>query len=169
MQEIWKDIEDYEGLYQVSNLGRVKSCDRQVFAGVNSNHKYQHLKSKILKTGGGKYKQVILSKDGRIKAFTVHRLVAQTFISNPNNLPCVNHKDENSKNNCVENLEWCTYKYNNEYNNRVDRCRGKISKTLTGRKRNYTLTDEQRKHISEAAKQGWKKRKQVIIEREEVE
>lgn len=167
MQEIWKDVTGYEGLYQVSNFGNVKSCDRVVLAGMNSNHTYQHIKSKLLKTGGGKYKQVILCKDGKIKAFTVHRLVAQAFIPNPNNLPCINHKDENPSNNRADNLEWCTYKYNNEYNNRVDKCRDKISRTLLGRKHEYSLTAEQRKHISDAAKCGWEKRRQKM-EKEEI-
>lgn len=168
MQEIWKDVTGYEGLYQVSNFGNVKSCDRVVFAGTNSNHTCQHIKFRLLKMGGGKYKQVILCKEGKIKAFTVHRLVAQAFISNPDNLPCINHKDENPSNNRVDNLEWCTYKYNNGYNNRVDKCKDKISKTLLGRKHEYNLTEEQRKHISDAAKRGWEKRRQRMKKEEVV-
>ena len=172
MKEVWKDIKGYEGLYQVSNYGNVKSCDRHVFAGVGSNHKTQHIKEKLLRAGGGKYKQVRLSKNGKIKAFLIHRLVAQAFISNPNNLPCINHKDEDPKNNNANNLEWCTYKYNNEYNNRVGKCKKKISATLTGRKSTHILTTEQRKHISEGAKRGWETRrkniKSAITEKEEI-
>ena len=101
-----------------------------------------------------------LCKNGKIKAFLVHRLVAEAFIPNPDNLPCINHKDENPKNNQVENLEWCTYKYNNEYNGRIDKCKHKISQTLTGKPRNVKLTDEQRKNISDGAKRGWETRRQ---------
>lgn len=167
IQEVWKDIEDYVGLYQVSSFGRVKSCDRYVYAGDN-NHVYQHIKEKILRPGGSKYKQVILCKNGKIHAKTIHRLVAQAFIPNPDNLPCINHKDENPLNNYVDNLEWCTYQYNNKYNGRLDKCRDKISKTLTGRKSTHILTEEQRKHISDAAKRGWEKRKQRMQKKEEL-
>ena len=160
MIELWKDIKTYEGLYQVSNLGNVKSVDRYIYAGDNSNHKYQHIKEHYLKLNGGrKYIQVILCKNGKTKAFLVHRLVAEAFIPNPNNLPCVNHKDENPKNNHVDNLEWCTYSYNNTYNGRIDNCKQKISNSLKGRKRNIVLTEEQRKNISDGAKRGWIKRR----------
>lgn len=161
MIELWKDIKNYEGLYQVSNLGNVKSVDRYVYAGDNSNHKYQHIKERNLKlSGGDKYIQVRLCKNGKIKAFLVHRLVAEAFIPNPDNLPCINHKDENPKNNQAENLEWCTYTYNNEYNGRIDKCKHKISQTLKGKPRNVKLTDEQRKNISDGAKRGWETRRQ---------
>lgn len=106
--EIWKDIKGYDGLYQISNLGRVKS-----FGNVNSNNS----KERILKPGidGVGYLLVILFKDGKAKTFRIHRLVAKTFIPNIENLPQVNHKDEIKTNNCVENLEWCTAKYNINY------------------------------------------------------
>ena len=139
MKEIWKDIEGYEGLYQVSNKGRVKSLKRKICS--NSNHKYNTLSEKLLKlSGGGKYIQVILCKDGKTSAKLVHRLVAQAFIPNPNNLPCVNHKDENKKNNDVRNLEWCTYKYNNEYNGRIEKCKDKISLTLLSKTKHHKMT-----------------------------
>ena len=102
-KEIWKDVPNYEGLYQVSNLGNVKSLR----------------KDKILRCKNySNYNGVILY-DGSHKAKTmlIHRLVAQAFIPNIDNLPCINHKDENKKNNNVENLEWCSYKYNNNYGN----------------------------------------------------
>lgn len=158
--EKWKDVTGFEGLYQVSNLGNVKSCDRYISAGVNANHKSQHIHERLLKLkGGGKYIQVILCKNGKCYARLVHRLVAEAFIPNPDNLPCVNHKDENKKNNVADNLEWCTYAYNNSYNDRVGKCRDKISNTLKGRKSNRQLTPEQRKHISDAAKKVWLKRR----------
>lgn len=106
--EIWKDIPDYEGLYQVSNLGRVKSFKR------NGNSKDRILKPSKNRCG---YLQVILYKNRKTETFTVHRLVALAFISNPLNLPCINHKDENKENNNISNLEWCTQQYNATYNN----------------------------------------------------
>lgn len=113
--EIWKDIKDYEGLYQVSNLGRVKSLYRID----SSNHKVYE---KILKTRERhSYIAVDLHKEGKAKTFSVHRLVAMAFISNPDNKPQINHKDENKENNCVDNLEWCTVLYNNTYGTRMDR------------------------------------------------
>ena len=114
-KEVWKDIEGYEGHYQVSNLGRVKSLDRVVEHAKGKITK-RTLKGSILKTKlvyG--YEYVSLSKDNKLKSYRVHRLVAKAFIPNPNNYPAVNHKDEDRSNNNVSNLEWCTYKYNNEY------------------------------------------------------
>ena len=113
-KEIWKDIKGYEGLYMVSNLGNV----------------YSHLSNKKMKPGNDRgYLKVNLSKDKKVKQFTVHRLVALAFLPNKNNYPCVNHKDENPSNNNVNNLEWCTYEYNNNYGSIKER----ISKTLKGK------------------------------------
>ena len=100
MNEEWRDIEGYEGLYQVSNLGRVKSLN---YRGCKGN--ISILKPRLTKKG---YETINLCKDGKVKNVRIHRLVAQSFISNPNNLPVVNHKDENKLNNNVDNLEWCT-------------------------------------------------------------
>ena len=107
--EIWKDIEGYEGLYQVSNEGNVKSLAR-----------YHVRNDRILKQSHDKdgYNIVCLTKDNLKKWFRVHRLVAKAFIPNPNNYQVINHKDENPKNNSVENLEWCTIQYNNDYGSR---------------------------------------------------
>ena len=115
-QEIWKDIPGYEGLYQVSNLGRVKSLGREVL-----------LKPMHNKKG---YLLVALYKNHIRKFKFIHRLVAQTFLSNPNNLPQVNHKDENKENNCVNNLEFCDNKYNELYGTRRER----VSKNLEHRR-----------------------------------
>lgn len=109
MEEIWKDIEGYEGLYQVSNLGRVKSLGN----GKSNNSKERIKKQTNTNTRG--YLQVQLSKDGSKKMFLVHRLVASAFIPNPNDLETVNHKDENKENNSVKNLEWMTNKDNKTY------------------------------------------------------
>ena len=117
-EEIWKDIEGYEGLYQISDKGRVKSL--------------RFGKEKILKSVIDKknYLQVVLYKNKIKKHFQVHRLVALAFISNPQNYPQVNHKDENPSNNNLENLEWCTSKYNINYGTRIQRFIEKKSKTV---------------------------------------
>lgn len=116
MEEKWKDIKNYEGLYQVSNLGRVRSLNHIRKNGKSENNIYIN-KGRILKAAiqNVGYMFVVLSKNGKTKGYRVHRLVAEAFISNPNNYKCVNHKDENKQNNCVNNLEWCTHKYNNSY------------------------------------------------------
>lgn len=112
MKEIFKDIKGYEGLYQVSNLGRVKS--------LNYRHtgKERILKLEKLNTG---YLQVGLSKEGKLKKCKVHRLVASAFIENPNNFKQVNHKNEDKTDNCLRNLEWCDVNYNNNYGTRTRR------------------------------------------------
>jgi len=106
-KEIWKDIERYEGLYQVSNLGRVRSLARE--NGYGSRKETRLRKFKISRYGRA---EIVLSKNKKLKNYFVHRLVAKAFIPNPFNKPCVNHKDGNPLNNRVENLEWVTYKEN---------------------------------------------------------
>lgn len=160
--EEWRDIEGYEGLYQVSNEGRVKSL----------NFHRQKIE-RIIKPSTNKkgYKRVLLQNNGKKKNYLVHRLVAKTFISNPNDYPIINHKDENPSNNFVDNLEWCNSQYNNTYNNRHLKCAHKIAKSHLGSK----ASDEARKHVSEAMKKRFsngaviwnkglpsKRRKQVI-------
>ena len=111
MEEVWKDVIGYENLYQVSNLGRVKSLPKIDLRGHLRNEKILHMF--ITKQG---YCQLGLHKDGKEQKHLVHQLVAQAFIPNPNNYPIVNHKKEFEKdNNCVDNLEWCTYSYNAKY------------------------------------------------------
>ena len=107
MEEIWADIKNYEGLYKISNLGRVKSLPR------NGTIK----KEKILKTYFDKdnYEIVTLSKNNVNKKRRIHRLVAEAFLLNPNNYPVINHKNHNPKDNNVNNLEWCTEEYNARY------------------------------------------------------
>ena len=121
--EIWKDIKGYEGDYQVSSYGRVKS--------------YKNGKEKILKPRltTRKYLQVHFCKNKIVKNFQVHRLVALAFLPNPQNFPHINHKDENKMNNNLENLEWCDAKYNNNYGNHGKR----ISESLGKKIDQYTL------------------------------
>lgn len=116
--EIWKDIEGYEGMYQVSNMGRVRALDR-----VKPNSGGQIAKGHILpqSDNGHGYRFVSLWKFNKGRRFYVHRLVASAFIPNPNNFPIINHKDENKSNNRYENLEWCTQKYNINYGNHMKR------------------------------------------------
>lgn len=111
--EVWRDIEGYEGIYQVSNKGRVKSLQRlQKYKCRNPRMLPERIMS-VRKDKLG-YGRVGLY-NGEYKFWLIHRLVAITFLPNPNNLPVINHKDENPSNNRVENLEWCTRKYNNNY------------------------------------------------------
>lgn len=114
--EIWKDIEGYEGLYQVSNLGRVKNLKR-----IDAHeHELQGRILKPCKTKNG-YLHVNLSKDGKTQSYYVHRLVATAFIENPNNYKEVNHIDEKPINNELSNLEWCDRKYNCNFGTRNKR------------------------------------------------
>lgn len=102
MEEIWKDIKGYEGLYQISNFGNIKSKKRQ---GTNGK-----ITKQVSKIG---YYIVDLYKESKRQTKYLHRIIAETFIPNPNNLKCINHKDGNKLNNSIENLEWCNYSYNN--------------------------------------------------------
>ena len=103
MEEIWKDIEEYEGLYQVSNYGNIKA-----FYYKGKRHQTL-LRKSVGKLG---YEMVGLNKNGVHKTFTVHRLVAQAFIPNPDNKPCIDHINTNKTDNRVNNLKWCTQKEN---------------------------------------------------------
>lgn len=127
-EEIWIPIKGFEGYYEVSNLGRVRSLDRY---NVMKTKRGEWVKRKrkgaimIPSLDGRKhYLQVCLSKCGKRTMLLVHRLVAEAFLENPENLPEVNHKDENKANNNVSNLEWCDHKYNNNYGNKLHLTRG---------------------------------------------
>lgn len=118
--EVWVAVKGFEGLYEVSDQGRVRSLDRSIcvtnrYGGVHQ----QSFNGCILAIGHNNkgYCQVNLNKDKKVRRFLVSRLVATAFVPNPHNLPVVNHKDQNQDNNCADNLEWCTQQYNVTYNN----------------------------------------------------
>lgn len=123
--EQWKDIKGYEGLYQVSSLGRVK---RILF----KNKMVEKKEDKVLKPFQSKkgYLQVTLCKNNKTKLFNIHRLVAEAFIDNPDNLPQVNHRDENKENNKINNLEFCTSKYNHNYGTGIKRQSEQLKKKV---------------------------------------
>lgn len=139
MEEIWKDIENYEGLYQVSNLGKVRAYPN-----------IKHSEFKILKQAiVSGYYIVCLRKNNKSKNFRVHRLVAEAFIPNPNNYPMVGHKDENNFktgngcNNCVDNLEWCTFKHNSNMPKYKERMSGS-NNPMYGKKRKVVKNNNKR-------------------------
>lgn len=137
MNEIYKDIKGYEGKYSVSNKGNIYSY---------------HKKSKLKFGLNGNYLQVALWNKNKPKYFLVHRLVAEAFIPNPNNLPEVNHKDENKFNNNFDNLEWCIHKYNINYGTCIER----MSKSLLGVAKGRVLSKTTKQKMSEAKKLYWK-------------
>lgn len=114
--EVWKDIQGYEGFYQVSSLGRIRSLDKPYFKGKPYIRKGKILVQKLQRNG---YMKIGLLKNNIQKWHNVHRIVAGAFIPNPNNLPYVNHKDEDKANNAVLNLEWCTPSYNIHFGNAI--------------------------------------------------
>lgn len=126
-KEVWRQIEGFEGYYSISNTGRVKSLERYVKTPRGENN-LRIVRERILCTTIDKYgyESVRLRKKGKTYPRTIHRLVATAFVDNPENLPCVNHVDENKLNNNFSNLEWCTVHYNNVYNGRQE----KINKIL---------------------------------------
>lgn len=111
-----KDIKNYEGIYAITEDGRVWSYKSNKFLRLGYHH--------------SGYLNVRLFKDNVGKSYSVHRLVAEAYISNPNKYPYVNHKDENKTNNSVDNLEWCTAEYNNKYGTRRDRATEKLQKSI---------------------------------------
>lgn len=150
--EIWKNIKGYEGLYQVSNMGRVKSLGRTL---IKKDGRKFTVKERFLKPGTTKdgYPIVVLYAAGSHKTLTVHRLVCTAFNENTENKPCINHINENKTDNRASNLEWCTHKENNNHGTRIARVAKACSKPVG----QYTLFGELVKVWNsprEAGKQG---------------
>jgi len=143
----WSEIKGYEGLYLLSSDGDVIALPKTVKGRNESGailiqRKARPIKKHLRGRDGLMYEAVTLSKDGKSKAYSVHRLVANAFLPNPHGLPEVNHKDENPLNNSVDNLEWCTRQYNIDY-----------SKSKSIRQIKDGLTVGSFKSISEAGRQ----------------
>ena len=132
IEEIWKPISGYEGCYEASNKGHIRSVDRLV----KCKNGMRTSPTIVLKPSLGQwgYEQVTLRKEGKKKTVRINRIIAQTFIPNPDNLPQVNHIDGNKLNNCVENLEWCTPSQNMKhcFNNKMSDWNTKIRIVETG-------------------------------------
>ena len=122
---MWTELKDFEGLYEINENGEIRSIDRIVeySCGLSKLFKGKIIIPHITDNG---YLFVALYKNKKKYQLKVHRLVANTFIPNPNNYPCVNHKDENKLNNSIDNLEWCTISYNNTYGSRIEKQRKTI-------------------------------------------
>ena len=161
--EEWKEIPGYEGLYEVSNMGNVRNVRRNKLL-------------RLLKTNN-RYIRISLCKNGIKTGLTVHRLVAEAFLPNPDNLPEVNHKDEDKTNNRVENLEWCNHKYNMNYGTRNIRAKETAIKNgyYTGLskeeyrkkyrdKNKEKIREKQRGYMREYNKNYYEKNKEKIRE-----
>ena len=164
MSEVWKDVKGFEGLYQVSNFGRVKSLDKviknqyNINTGTFTNERIIH--GKILtphySNGTGYYQVTLSGQKHKTKQANIHKLVAEAFLPNPDKLPVINHIDENKLNNNVNNLEWCTQKHNINHSNKLHP--GRISEYNTNNpKRSYKVlcveTGKIYPSASEAARQ----------------
>ena len=137
-KEIWKPIKGFENLYEVSSIGRVRSLGHDAW------HKGRVLKPHL--DGKGNYLFVGLHSNGKTTLRNIHRLVAETFIPNPNNLPCVNHINEVKTDNRVINLEWCTIEYNSNY--------GNAKKNMIDSRRKNNVQEEINRKIKETKRKN---------------
>lgn len=135
-KEIWSQVVGYEGLYEISTFGRVKRLSRFITDSLGRNIllKERFLVTQISKVTG--YPYVNLSKDGNTKSLNIHKLIADAFIPNPLNLPCINHIDEIRSNSVLSNLERCDYSYNNSYGSARDKRKETLRKNMEGRHKN---------------------------------
>ena len=168
MIEEWRSVVGYEGLYEVSNTGQIRSFDRYV---KYSNGQIHLHKGRILSPGKNTkgYLSVVLNCSGKRKTITVHILVAEAFIPNPDNLPEINHKNEDKINNRVENLEWCDRKYNLNYGTARIRSRNTNIKNgyWTGLSREEYMKEyreKNREKIREQSREYNKKNREKIRE-----
>ena len=127
MQEIWKPVAGYEGIYEVSNFGRVKSVARTIDHNGFMRFREERILTPIKRNRQGYMSVNLYSGKHNFKMYSIHRLVATAFLPNPGGLEFVNHKDENTSNNRVDNLEWCTQTYNTNYGS----CPAKIARALS--------------------------------------
>lgn len=153
MKEVWKDIEGFEGKYQVSNLGNVKSL----------NYRNQGYSQNLVpKKNNQGYLWVELRRNGESKCCLIHRLVADAFIENLKNYPIINHKDENPLNNAVDNLEWCDISYNVIYSLKR---KGKYRENkIVRRRKNRNLKEKHiiQKTIDDKFIRDWKNLGEIV-------
>lgn len=163
-----RPVPGYEGYYEVDNLGRVFSVDRIIHVNDNGRIYDKPVHGAVLKQTNHSrgYKTVPLTKNGKTKQEYVHRIVASAFIPNPDNLPAVNHKDEDKTNNFVENLEWCTVAYNNNYGGKTkkqaEKIRGISHNEAHREKISSSLKQYYKTHISASAGRESEKRKPIF-------
>ena len=162
-----KPVPGYEGYYEVDNLGRVFSVDRIIQVNDNGRIYDKPIHGAMLKQTNHSrgYKTVALTKYGKTKQEYVHRIVASAFIPNPDNLPAVNHKDEDKTNNFVDNLEWCTVSYNNTYGEKTkkqaEKIRGIPHKDDHKEKISNSLKEYYKTHVSASTGRKSEKRKPI--------
>ena len=139
-EEIWKPVVGLEDRYEISNKGRCRSKERSF---KDKRGRILHIRQHEMKPVRDEYVEFVLKhNDGKQHLHTSHRMVAEAFIPNPENLPCVNHKDENKYNNNVDNLEWCTYSYNANYNGNAKRIGEKLRGKITHNSKKVLCVEE---------------------------
>lgn len=157
-EEIWKDITGYEGKYQVSSFGRVKSLEYHNAKGIKRCGILQPA------TDNSGYHRCALSKNNILKTYKVHRLVAIAFIPNPDNLPQINHKDGNKKNNNVENLEWCDNSHNQKHAYRLGlnpphqghKVKVALVNKITGERKDFDMVTDASNYLGYKSLEGFR-------------